>query len=84
MDHLLPVAEQGEQDDPEEPGGSSSAAETAEQQRVEQLAKFQVRLAVNCTRNCIECSCELGASSLIMCRDSQQVADQSIILRHAH
>jgi hypothetical protein len=40
MDHLLPTAEQ---DGPEEPGGSSSA-EAAEQQRVEQLAKFQVRL----------------------------------------
>ncbi|WIA29585.1 hypothetical protein OEZ86_012077 [Tetradesmus obliquus] len=40
MDHLLPQAEQGQQDNAEGPGGSS-AAEAAEQQRVEQLAKFQ-------------------------------------------
>jgi hypothetical protein len=41
MDHLLP---QAEHIGTEEPGSSSSSAEAAEQQRVEQLAKFQVRL----------------------------------------
>jgi 16S rRNA C967 or C1407 C5-methylase (RsmB/RsmF family) len=55
MDHLLPQAEQQPQEEgTAEPG---SSAEAAEQQRVEQLAKFQVGLVLRYSGKLLLC-CE--------------------------